>query len=170
MSKGLGHVGRAVLAAFEDEPDNAFTTEELCERVYGRNPSRAGRVAVLRAVKGLAARRPDLGVASWAAETRGGQTVFFRERHVMSYAMARLKSEGRWFGWHTEAQLRAMLAPGGFYHHCIQPGGAWVRFTAMAIAKRDGDHAALKRLEAEQERVMNALTESVQTALTSVNR
>lgn len=91
--------------------------------------------------------------------------MFFRERHVMSYAMARLKSES-WNRWRTEAQLRAMLAPGGSDHHHIQPGGAWVRHTAMAIAKRDGDHAALKRLEVEQEHVMNGCAKRVQTALT----
>jgi hypothetical protein len=81
MSKGLGHVGRAILAAFEDEPDNAFTTEELCERAYPSTakylPERAQRVAVLRAVKRLTALRPDLGIRDWRSEfARGGGSYF----------------------------------------------------------------------------------------------
>jgi hypothetical protein len=35
MGKGPGRIARAIKGLFEAEPDNAFTTTELCERVYG---------------------------------------------------------------------------------------------------------------------------------------
>ena len=115
MSKGLGHVGRAILAAFEDEPDNAFTTEELCERVYAGATSRAERVAVLRAVKSLAARRPDLGIRGVRGEFsgRGRPMTFFNRYRLLSYAMARLKEDNfhSWL-WKSEEELRAELMPG----------------------------------------------------------
>ena len=149
MSKGLGHVGRAILAAFEDEPDNAFTTEELCERAYPSTakylPERAQRVAVLRAVKRLTALRPDLGIRDWRSEfARGGGIVFHRKYRVLCYAMARLKAD---YNWKPEAELRAELMPGGRHYEYAQPDGAWTRHTEMEIAKRDGDHEKLEQLK-----------------------
>jgi hypothetical protein len=168
MSKGLGHVGRAILAAFEDEADNAFTTEELCELVYVGNPSRAERVAVLRAVKNLAARRPDLGIKGVRGEFagRGRPMTFFNRYRVLSYAMARLKEDNfRPWLWKSEAELRAELMPGGRHYEYVQPGGSWVCHTEMEIAKRDGNHEKLEQLEAEQERVMGGVAERIGAAL-----
>ena len=170
MSKGLGHVGRAVLAAFEDEPDNAFTTEELCERAYPSTakylPERAQRVAVLRAVKRLTALRPDLGIRDWPSECgRGGEIVFHRKYRVLSYAMARLKADNNTPWGDSENKLRARLAPGGRDHHLVEPGGSWARHTEMEIAKRDGDHEKLAMLEAEQGQALNRITEQTKTAL-----
>lgn len=174
MSKGLGHVGRAVLAAFEDEPDNAFTTEELCERAYPLTAhhlsERKQRVAVLRAVKTLMRHHPDLGVEAFREfMARGGPCAFYRQCNVLSYAMARLKTDEIWMRRYnnrkSEAQLRAKLMPGGRHYEYVQPGSAWARHTAMAIAKRDGDHAALKRLEAEQDDAMNSHAEGVRALL-----
>ena len=34
MSRGPGRIERAIASVFDAEPDNAFTTEELCKRVY----------------------------------------------------------------------------------------------------------------------------------------
>ena len=100
------------------EPDNAFTTEELCERAYPLTvedvPERAQRIAVLRAVKSLARHRPDLGVKAWKAEmARGKLVVFHRRYRVLSYAMARLKGDVLSFKVlvQSETELRAMLAP-----------------------------------------------------------
>ena len=51
MSKGLGHVGCAIAALFDADPDNAFTTFELCVCAYDDLAfSWLERVAVLRAV------------------------------------------------------------------------------------------------------------------------
>ena len=139
MSKGLGHVGRAIAAAFDAEPDNAFTTDELCQRVYKSEwaTERSKRVAVLRAVKSLAVHRPDLDVTSTRkAYERGQEAVFYRRDRVLSYAMAQLKNYAGPRG-ATDDELRALLAPGGREHHLTQPGGSWLRHTEMAIAERD---------------------------------
>ena len=164
MSKGLGHVGRAIAATFDAEPDNAFTTAELCECAYQDQQERAQRVAVLRAVKSLAKHRPDLGLDAYETEyTRGGESVFYRRDRVLSYAMARMKGGLSWLC--TEDEMRARLMPVGDHHHLIEPGGSWLRHTEMAIAKRDGDHEKLARLEAEQERVMDEVGERARAAL-----
>ena len=95
MSKGLGHVGRAIAAAFDGEPDNAFTTGELCQLAYRSEwaAKRSHRIAVLRAVKSLAVHRPDLGVASMRMDyERGKEAVFYRRYRVLSLAMKNLKT------------------------------------------------------------------------------
>ena len=167
MSKGLGHVGRSKVKGFRDQSKSpCFCTVEghVCERVYGGKSSRAERVAVLRAVKGLAARRPDLGIKGVRGEFsgRGRPMTFFNRYRVLSYAMGRLKDDNflPWC-WKPEAELRARLAPGGRDRHWVEPGGAWWRHTEMEIAKRDGDHEKLARLEAEQERVMEGYAERI---------
>lgn len=101
---------------------------------------------------------------------------FFHRYRVLSYAMARLKSDNlayrdvpsRWWRsdmLRSEAELRAELMPGGRHYEYVQPDGAWTRHTEMEIAKRDGDHEKLERLEAEQERVMGGVAERIQAAL-----
>ena len=114
MSKGPGRIQRAIKELFEAEPDNALTTTELCERVYGvkeaDNAARAfiristevtngklknvgnaheksHRIAVIRAAKKI----PSLDY--WVSENLGNQLVFYHPLNVMSYAMARLKAE-----------------------------------------------------------------------------
>jgi hypothetical protein len=173
MSKGLGHVGRAIAAAFDAEPNNAFTTEELCKRVWPEKATgsywltRAMSVAVLRAAKSLAVHRPELGVKALKADmARGAPVVFYRQYRVLSYAMARLKGDIFDFKrWQSEAELRAEIAEGGRDYQHVIPGGSWVRHTEMAIAKRDGDTAALERLEAEQERAMEGSALRIAAAL-----
>jgi hypothetical protein len=173
MSKGLGHVGRAIAAVFDAEPDNAFTTGELCERAYPDErewvAERSKRVAVLRAVKGLAVHRPDLGLEARKADmTRGKPAVFYRQYRVLSYAMARLKGDIFSFKhWKPEAELRAEIAEGGRHHQHVISGGAWLRHTEMAIARRDGDTVALERLAAEQERAMEGSALRIAAALPS---
>jgi hypothetical protein len=171
MSKGLGHVGRAIAALFDAEPDNAFTTAELCQRVWpdcGDWPERTQRVAVLRAAKSLARHRPDLGLQACGKEERGNENVFYRRDRVMAYAMGHLK---KWLApYATDEERRAMLAPGGREHHMIEPGGAWLRHTEMAIARRDGDHEKLDRLEEEQDRAMGGVAESIRAGQTKMGR
>jgi len=93
MSKGPGRVSRAVETALEAEPDSAFTVEDLCDRVYrGINQvEKKHRVSVLRAAKAIVARRPEL---VWMkSEGLGGTLVVFNRYQVLSYAMARLKTD-----------------------------------------------------------------------------
>ena len=73
MGSGPGRIERAIEAALAAEPDNAFNTEDLCDRAYpGVNRvNKKHRVAVLRALKRVLARRgPTLkhGVAKGLAD------------------------------------------------------------------------------------------------------
>jgi hypothetical protein len=169
MSRGSGRIEQAIIAAFTTEPDNAFTVAELCERIYPGIDyiEKKHRVAIIRAAQSLGRRWPDLG---WnKSETLGGQKVYFNADSVMSFAMARLK--GNNFenynnldprlqrGSTSEKELRASLLKGGKNHRFIIKGGAWRRHRDMWVAKRDGDTARLKELEAEQERRMNEIAE-----------
>jgi len=88
-SRGLGHVQRAIVAYFEAEPDNAFLLSELCERVYhGANRiEKKHRVAVARAAKAIKT------LDHMKREALGGELVFYDPLNVLSYAMARKKSD-----------------------------------------------------------------------------
>ena len=93
MSGGPGRIQRAIEAALAAEPDNAFNTQDLCERAY-RGVNRVDkkhRVAVLRALRRVLARRSDL--ETWRGEGLGRQAIVFHRYNVTSYAMARLKTD-----------------------------------------------------------------------------
>lgn len=115
MSKGYGSVQRAILQAFKAEPDNAFLLSELCERVYAgfNRAEKKHRIAVTRAAKLLPS------IAIMRSNTLGSELVFYDPLNLMSYAMARLKSDSlnhyrsndnRWFDpdrlskWYREAR------------------------------------------------------------------
>ena len=54
MSRGPGRVQRSILALIKDEPDGAWTTDDLCRHIYGeRSIEKKHRVAVLRAFGNL---------------------------------------------------------------------------------------------------------------------
>jgi hypothetical protein len=154
MSKGPGRVEQIIEAVFAAEPDNAFTIEDLCDRVYPGEPiEKKHRVSVLRAAKQVAKRRSEIDTMT--GEGLGGTLIFFDQYCVLSYAMARLKS----FSYRTndkrrslrenEDDLRAKIAPGGSDHELIVRGGAWWRHVEERIAKRDGDTDKVQRLKAE---------------------
>src|SRR5262249_8004802 len=144
MSKGPGRIQRAIMAAFEAEPDNAFTTVELCERAYpaARVWEKKHRIAVMRAAKKI----PKLDHEQ--SDTLGGQLVFYDPFNVMSYAMARLKADTfnnyrnedlriRWPE-RTEADLRKILADDR-HRKLVAKGGAWWLNTEKAKAEARGD-------------------------------
>ena len=65
MSRGPGRVERAIEAALDAEPDNAFTVEELCRRVYPetahRAPEKKHRVSKCsRAAQNICKRRSNV--------------------------------------------------------------------------------------------------------------
>ena len=164
MSRGRGKIERAIEAAFAAEPDNAFSTEELCNRVYrGLNQvEKKHRVAVIRAGKRLVGRDPRF--ACLQTQGLGGQLVFFDPYNVMSYAMARLKSERPYFSndkrrerQEDEAVLRKRLAPGGKEHRLVVEGGTYWRHVRKWIAERDGDEETVAKMDAESEKVLRAL-------------
>jgi hypothetical protein len=173
MSKGPGKIERAILAAVDAEPDNAFTVGDLCARAYPRinRIEKRHRVAVLRAMKNVVARSG--GALDWWNDGSGTIALFNRYR-VLSYAMARLKAD--WvhhYGWSdgrvnrgyidTQADLEAMLAPGGKKHKLVAGGddprtcGAWRRHVLHWIAMRDGDEQTSAVCEEISEAIKSAL-------------
>jgi len=148
MSRGPGKIERAIAALLDGNPDMAVTTEELAERVYGVGTvEKKHTVSLLRALRRLAQRRPDIG-KTWDRDwqrhyKRARNTVWFNRRNVQSYGMMMLKTRycayrisesekqfshiGRIPKVETEAELLAMMAAGGKYHSYVQPGGDWYR-------------------------------------------
>jgi hypothetical protein len=184
MSRGHGSVQRSILAAFAADPDNAFLLSELCRKVYRvERVDNKHRNAVARAAKAISS------LACMHRDTLGGELVFYDPLRVLSYAMARLKSDSlrryrnndaRWFvprrkwfreamglkkGYRyqrrqtSEADLRALLMESGEYHHHTVPGGVWWRDTELHKARARGDQEAIARLEAEQEAALAELVE-----------
>jgi len=181
MSKGPGCVQRAIMAAFAAEPNNAFLLSELCQRTYPRikHIKKKHRVAVARAAKAIKM------LASMKRETLGCELVFYDPLNVMSYAMARLKSDSLgpgaayrnndyrpvrqkiWRGhdvtsWRrydisSDRIFREMLAPGGDYHRHVVEGGAWWRHTEMHKARARGDRETVARLQAEMDAKLTAI-------------
>ena len=91
MRKGSGRVEQTIEAVFAAEPDNAFTIDDLCDRVYpGEAIEKKHRVSVLRAAKQVAKRHGEID--TMIGEGLGGTLIFFDQYWVLSYAMARLKS------------------------------------------------------------------------------
>jgi hypothetical protein len=168
MSKGPGRVQRIIAAAFAAEPDNAFTTTELCERVYPdeNDPwfEKKHRIAVVRAAKKL----PQLDHLE--SEMLGSQLVFFDRGNVMSYAMARLKADSlnnyrnedsRNYGQpRTEADLRKMLADDR-HRELVAEGGAWWLHTEIAKAVAGGDRKRAAALQKRLDRATAAVLKSV---------
>ena len=162
MTTGRHTVERAIEAALDADPDNAFSTQDLCDHAYPgvNHADKKYRLAVLRALKSILARRPDLEV--WLGEGLSRPKVVFHRYNVISYATARLKVDflnayrsndlrkpGRWIK--DEAELRASLREGGKNYEYVIEGGAWWNHTQEAIAERDGDHERAAELRAGNE-------------------
>ena len=150
MSRGPGRIGRALVAIFDSERDNAFTIQDLCERIWPdlyQDPQagrieRKHRVAVVGAARNIARQRPEI---QWLhGERLGRGLVFFRHDVVMSYAMARLKADRfqryrskdpRLHWSKDEGVLRRQLDDES-HRTLIGPGGAWLRQVEMFLARR----------------------------------
>jgi hypothetical protein len=171
MGKGLGTVGRAIEAALIAEPDNAFTVDDLCDRVFpGINRiEKKHRVSVIRAATSVAKRRANL--SWWRSEHLGGTMIYFTADNVMSYGMARHKSgflyhyrstDRRRHGYErTEQQLRALLSEGGKDHRNVVPDGVWWRHVEMWKAEQSGDTKTVEKLQAESDSAKAALMASM---------
>src|ERR1700733_14608968 len=150
MSGRPGRIERALAAIFDGERDNAFTIQDLCERIWPdvyQDPQ-AGRIerkhrsTVIRAARNIARQRPEI---QWLhGERLGRGLVFFRHDEGMSYAMARLKADRfqRYRGkdprlhWSKdEGDLRRELDD-ETHRTLIGPGGAWLRQVEMFLTGR----------------------------------
>jgi hypothetical protein len=159
MSKHIVKIESEIAALFAAEPDNAFTAEEICKRIFPglKHAARKRRVEVLKAARNLMKREGNLSYIRSSA--RGHTVIFFKETCVISYAMACQK---RW-PWRpkSDAELRARLSEGGEHFKDIQPGGAWWRHTQMRIAKREGDVNRFEELRAEQDESLASMAAAI---------
>jgi hypothetical protein len=174
MSRGPGHIQRAIMAAFKADPNNAFLLSQLCERAYPgiKQIQKKHRVAVARAAKAIET------LDHLKRETLGGELVFYDPLNVTSYAMARLKSDHlgpgagyrnndyrpvrqkiflgrditswRQYEISSDEVFREMLAPGGSHHKNVVKGGVWFDSVEDAKARHaaKGDPRRLTRIEA----------------------
>lgn len=167
MSKGPGRIERAIEAIFDAEQDNAFSTDDLCWRIYpGINSvEKKHRVAVTRAAWNVWRRRD--AVACWRSDGLGGMSIWYDQTRVLSYAMARLKAfnycgnDPRIHWRYSESDLRKKMEPGDRYHEYIAPGGAWWTHTesntAEIEARRTGDEQRLNDVLTEREQRNQAI-------------
>jgi hypothetical protein len=121
---GRDEIERAITDAFTSHPENAFSTDDLCERVYfdlGQRERKhyAAVIAVAKKVCEQLGENWDW----WRAETRGGTLVFWNRVSVTSYALARLKADLYACG--GDEDVNALIAPGGRYHEYVVEGGVW---------------------------------------------
>ena len=159
MSKGPGRIERRIEAIFDAEPDNALVVQELCERVYDVPKAavqKAHRVAVIRAAKNVASRRPEF---TWQfAENRGRTLVFCRWDNPASYALGYIKAE-QWYpitatryrGWASEEEIRQRAADFMQSHLDLRYG--WYREQQRFIAERDGDNQRLAEIAAMSDKI-----------------
>ena len=167
MGKGPERIERTLAAIFDSERDNAFTLEDLCERIWpdmypdmqGAPVKKKHCSSVARAAHNLVGRRPEIQCFHGAG--LGGPLVFFRHDEVMSYAMARLKAD-RFEHYRSndprrrrrtierESRLRRTLGDDR-HSELMGPDGAWRRRVEIFLARRDGDVEKAAQLEAEQE-------------------
>jgi hypothetical protein len=120
------------------------------------------RVSVIRAAKRIAKKRGDV---QWLNEwERGSQLIFFSCYNLTSIGMAHQKAiYGRW---RTESEMRARIAPGGEDHKkMVPPDGVYCRDLERYIAERDGDTAALERLETERQQFLSGIADNIKGLL-----
>jgi hypothetical protein len=131
-------IERRVGDVLASNSDNAFTAVDLCDHVYPglERPERKHRDAVAAAAKKVCERLEHWDW--WRANDwgmRGAPLVFLNRASVTSYAMAYLKSDFC-HGHRSEAEMKAMLAPGGSHHELVVDGGAWWRHTQEWLTDR----------------------------------
>jgi hypothetical protein len=144
MSKGFGRVQREIDQLFAGDPEGVFTTGDLCYEVYGTlHPSKKQRVAIIRAAKAVAKTHP--GIDSQRSETRGGAWIWFHHDNVMSYAIARTRSNNI-SRIDTNKEARKDL-DNEHDRELMAPGGTWWLFVQQWVAERDNDHARLTKLQ-----------------------
>jgi hypothetical protein len=139
-SKGLGRIQRRIDSILAASPEDAFSVEDLCKRIYETEVvEKRHRVAVLRAGKGLL--KKGTAFHRFGSSRRGG-LVFFNQGSVMSYGIARLKARD-----YRPSRIRKGLAPGGLERQYIEEGAVWWLAVQEWIAQNTGDTAKLEELK-----------------------
>ena len=155
MSRGPGHIERAIAAAFTAMPSAVFTVADLGPISYSglNRVEKRHRVAIIRAADKVASR---LWWAKLISERPGGQVVYCNTLDVRSYALGRLRA-GFEFNDTPLDVIERMVevpAPGDPYAHrsrwhLVQPGGAWWQHVEIAKARKAGDDAEAERITAD---------------------
>jgi hypothetical protein len=140
MSRGPGRIERAIEEIIAAEPDEAFTVEELCKRIYGfkygSSVERKHRVTVSRAGKSMIERGGNCGAMGWGGRSKA--LVFYTPDNLMSYALAYMKSSGYGGAGATDSWLRERLAYEDLQKNMV-PGGRWWLRVELLKAERTGD-------------------------------
>ncbi|HEV2546746.1 MAG TPA: hypothetical protein VGU20_05375 [Stellaceae bacterium] len=172
---GPGHLMRAVARLFFEQPDGAWTVEDLCERVLGLAPGmveQRHRVCLRCAASEFIAYTEDWAVGQ--SQGLGRLLVYFNRASVLSYALARLKSDRQYRyqsridgeGPLSEADLLKRLADNE-EHHLIIEGGAWrrhvERYIAIRNALRIGNGTQVAKIQEEQQRETDPFARSFMT-------
>jgi hypothetical protein len=128
------------------DQDNAYTVDNLCDRVYPglKRFEPKHHVAVIPAAKRVCERlgeRWDWRY-SW---TPGRKLVFWNRASILSYGMAELKTDQSYlsltvrfshdFRNCTDNELKAKLSPGGDYYDRVIAGGNWWKDRQEDIAR-----------------------------------
>ena len=106
MSKGPGRIERSIAALMENNPHGAFSTAELCRRLYPVDrwrPEKKHRVAVVRAMWRLAEKSRDWRVLH--GDGAGGELHIYNAASVAS-GKARLRLK-------RPVSVRALLPDSG---------------------------------------------------------
>ena len=88
MSKRVANIESEIASLFVAEPDNAFTIEEICKRIFPdlKHAAKRRRGMVLEAAMNLMKREGRLSYLILSA--RGHTVILFVNTCVLSYAMA----------------------------------------------------------------------------------
>lgn len=128
MSRGPGHVQRTILALIADQPHGAWSTSDLCRKVYRDYPvTRTERVAVTRALRSMTL--PGTWSTQWESHARERFLCDPCDLASMSYKVHRFT----------------------YSRHHLEPGG--MIFEAVERAKRWRDGSPVERLDMQIEHI-----------------
>jgi hypothetical protein len=172
MSRGPGRIERAIRALFDEHPDEAFTTDDLCvtsypdiqrkgARLVGLNErerrpiggkyfiERKHRVVVVRAAEKIVAGDPDWR-SGWSG-SRGNMLTYFNAASIPSVAMNRalLGDADMHHDWVLKRTQQTLDGQGKWD---VEDRANIERHVSQHIAVRDAtDPAEAERLRAEHE-------------------
>jgi hypothetical protein len=175
MSKGPGRIARAIANLLADEPEGAWTTEELCQRIYHEvsiersrlDPETAvqkkHRVAVIRAANNIIAQRPEV---VWDRNWHHGRTlILYRRDNYASAALAQAKtddinrndSQFRWVRRQDKRDASAAQTCQAAAKLMTNPMAYSMREVRRFLAERDGDTETVAKIDAAEEQIRKAL-------------
>src|SRR5262245_28631579 len=106
MSRGPGKIEREIEALFRPHPHEAFTSDDLALRIFGRPDAwqgghaavarqrKAQRVSILRAAKNVCRRTGWVPISSWG---RGHMQIYANPRNMTSWGLAQALSRSMYF-------------------------------------------------------------------------